>query len=76
MTYGPAQKRATYNYRNKVRQTTAFKEKVHLYNKNSYASLMENPTKLAKRYDQAKWIRYYATDCTRDIRRLFEMSKS
>jgi hypothetical protein len=71
MTYGPAQKCATYRYRDKIRQTAAFKAKVRLYNAANYASLVENKTKLALRCVKAKWVHYYATDCLRDVRRLF-----
>ena len=71
MTYTDSQKRATYRYREKVRQTDAFKAKVREYNRRSYASTVENPAKLAKHNDRARWQRYYAADHLRDVRRLF-----
>ncbi len=71
MTYDLKQKLATYRYRNKIKHTEAFKSKVRMYNATNYASLMENPVKLAQRHERAKWVHYYATDCTRDVRRLF-----
>ena len=71
MTYGESQKRATYRYRAKIRDTEAFKEKTRQYCTKSYAKSLENPTKIAHRYDVAKWVRYYAADYLRDIRRLF-----
>ena len=71
MTYGPAQKIAIYKYRSKIRQSDDFKAKVKIYNATQYAILMENPEKLAHRLELSKWARYYASDCTRDVRRLF-----
>jgi hypothetical protein len=71
MTYSDSQKRATYNYRKKVQATAAFKTKVREYNRKNYASIVENPTKLAKVNDKARLQRYYSADIVRDIRRLF-----
>ena len=71
MTYGPAQKRATYNYIAKIRDTEAFKEKTRQYCTKSYAKLLENPTKMKQMADAVKLKYYYAGDPLRDIRRLF-----
>ena len=71
MTYGPAQKRAIYRYREKIRDTEAFKAKARLYNATCYAKLLENPTKVAAKAIAVKLKHYYEADCLRDIRRLF-----
>ncbi len=71
MTYGPAQKRATYRYRDKIRSTAEFKEKTRQYCSKSYAKLLENPTKVAQMANAVKVKYYYAGDPLRDIRRLF-----
>ncbi len=71
MVYGPAQKRATYKYRDKIRDTEAFKEKTRQYCSKSYAKLLENPTKMAAMANAVKLKYYYAGDPLRDIRRLF-----
>ena len=71
MTYGPSQKRAIYRYRQKIRDTEAFKEKTRLYCSKSYAKLLENPTKMKQMADAVKLKYYYAGEPIRDIRRLF-----
>jgi hypothetical protein len=71
MTYGPAQKRATYRYRDKVRDTEAYREKVRLSNLKVYARLLENPAKLTAKAVAAKLKRYYSGEPVCDIRRLF-----
>ena len=74
MTYGPSQKRAIYRYREKIRDTEAFKAKSRLYKVRSYAKLLENPAKVAAMADAVKLKYYYAGEPIRDIRRLFTWS--
>lgn len=71
MTYGIAQKRATYRYRDKIRNTEAYQAKVKIYNLSAYARLLENPTKLVSKAIAAKLKRYYSGEPLCDIRRLF-----
>lgn len=71
MTYGIPQKRATYNYRAKIRDTEEYKAKVRLYNIKTYAKLLENQTKVAAKAHAARLKYYYAGDPICDIRRLF-----
>ncbi len=76
MTYGITQKRATYNYRNKIRNTAEYQAKVRLYNTVSYAKLLENPARIAAKAVIAKLKYYYAGDPLCDIRRLYTWMKS
>lgn len=73
MPYSEAQKRATYRYRAKVKDTEHFKEKVREYVARHWETLKDDPDRLERKreYERAAYHRQPDRILT-SIRRLFE----